>query len=399
MTDRQPTPGPADLAAMSDLIMPMAIRVAATLHLADHLADGPLTTTALATRAGADPSALARLMQYLVARGLFESASDEEERKEGAADQPRAGRDESAAAGRDESAAAGRDESAAAGRDESAGVGRGEGAGVGRGEGAGVERAGGVESGDRGRFALGDGGRWLLDGAPGSARKWLDLEGFGGHMDRAFFELLGTVRAGGPVAAGNKMSLSPGAAESYDELMAERARAEGPALAQALNWGRFKHVVDVGGGTGAQLIALLSAFPHLRGTLVELPASITTAQQHFTEAGVGCAVLAGDLFELELPRADAFVLRYLLHSFEDEQAVEALAKCRKALDEGGSVLVCEASDASPAVFASMDLLMLVLGHGRERTLAQYDDVAAAAGLTRKAIYHPTAGPRVLEYAV
>ncbi|GAA0952999.1 methyltransferase [Kribbella koreensis] len=366
MTDR-PTPGPAELAAMSDLIMPMAIRVAATLRLADLLADGPLTATALASKAGADPEALGRLMRYLVARGLFESTSDEEERKEGASGQP--------------------------------GVGQGEGAGVEPGAGVGRGGRAGVEAGGRGRFALGEGGRWLLDGAPGSARKWLDLEGFGGHMDRAFFELLGTVRAGGPVAAGNKVSLSPEAAGSYDELMAERARAEGPALAEVLDWSRFKHVVDVGGGTGAQLIALLTTFPDLRGTLVELPASIVTAQQQFVEAGVSCGVLGGNLFELELPRADAFVLRYLLHSFEDDQAVEALAKCRKALEPNGSVLVLEASDATPAVFASMDLLMLVLGHGRERTLAQYDDVAAAAGLSRKAIHHPTAGPRVLEYVV
>jgi SAM-dependent methyltransferase len=322
----QSKPGPAELAAMSDLVMPMAIRVAATLRLADLLADGPLTAAALAEKAGADPAALSRLMRYLVARGLFESRDTKE-------------------------------------------------------------------------FVLGDGGRWLLDDAPGSPRKWLDLDGFGGHMDRAFVDLLPTIRAGGPVAAGNKTSLSPAAAASYDELMAERATTEGPALAQALDWSRFTHVVDIGGGTGAQLIALLSAHPQLKGTLVELPASIDTAKQNFTTAGVEADVIGGNLFELELPKADVFVLRYLLHSFEDDQAVEALTKCRKALQHNGSVLVLEASDTVPAVFATMDLLMLVLGHGRERTLTEYDDAAAAAGLTRTAIHLPKAGPRVLEYVV
>jgi hypothetical protein len=228
-------------------------------------------------------------------------------------------------------------------------------------------------------------------------RKWLDLDGFGGHMDRAFFGLLGTVRDGWPVAAGNKLSLSASAAASYDELMGERARSEGPALARVLDWGRFNHVVDVGGGTGAQLIALLTAFPALRGTLVELPASIETARREFANAGVTCDVLGGNLFELELPQADAFVLRYLLHSFEDDEAIAALTKCRNALLPGGSVFVLEASDTVPAVFAAMDLLMLVLGHGRERTLAEYDAAAAAAGLRRAAIHTPTAGPRALEY--
>lgn len=315
---------PAELAAASDLILPMAIRVAATLRIADLLADGPLTSTALADKAGADQEALRRLMNYLVARGLFESSTGN-------------------------------------------------------------------------HFALGEGGRWLLDDAPGSMRKWLDLEGFGGHMDRAFFGLLGAVRDGGPVAAGNKLSLSAGAAASYDELMGERARSEGPALAQVLDWSRFEHVVDVGGGTGAQLIALLAAFPKLRGTLVELPASVEAARREFAAAGMTCDVLGGNLFELELPRADAFVLRYLLHSFEDDQVVDALTKCRNALLPGGSVLVLEVSDTVPAVFAAMDLLMLVLGHGRERTLAEYDAAAAAAGLSRVAIHTPTAGPRALEY--
>ncbi|WP_020392575.1 methyltransferase [Kribbella catacumbae] len=337
-------PGPAELAAMSDLIMPMAIRVAATLRLADHLAAGTLTAKALADKAAADPHALARLMNYLVARGLFEAASDE---------------------------------------------GRGEGA---RGQ-ASVARGEGAQT----RFALGEAARWLLDDAPGSARRWLDLDGFGGHMDRAFFGLLGTVRAGGPVAVGNKTSLSPEAAASYDELMGVRADQEGPALANALDWGRFGQVVDIGGGTGAQLIALLNVYPDLKATLVELPASVTAAEERFRDANLKCDVIGGNLFELELPRADAFILRYLLHSFEDEQAIDALRRCEQALVPGGSVFVLEASDTVPAVFHSMDLLMLVLGHGRERTLAEYDAAAAAAGLTRTAIHVPAAGPRAVEY--
>lgn len=310
---------PAD----SDLILPMAIRVAATLRLADLLAAGPLTAEALADKAGADPNALKRLMQYLVARGLFEAAD--------------------------------------------------------------------------GTFVLGDAARWLLDDAPGSARRWLDLEGFGGHMDRAFFELLGTVRTGGPVAAGNKMSLTPAAAASYDELMAVRADQEGPALAKALDWGRFGHVVDIGGGTGAQLIALLAVYPELKATLIELPASVEAAEERFKDANLKCDIIGGNLFELELPQADAFILRYLLHSFDDEQAIEALRRCEQALAPDGSVFVLEASDTVPAVFHSMDLLMLVLGHGRERTLAEYDAVAAAAGLTRTAVHIPAAGPRAVEY--
>jgi ubiquinone/menaquinone biosynthesis C-methylase UbiE len=249
-------------------------------------------------------------------------------------------------------------------------------------------------------YELGESGRWLLDDAPGGLRRWLDLDGFGGHMDRAFVELLGTVRAGRPVAAGNKTSLEPKAAASYDELMEIRAVQEAPQLAAALDWSRFEHVVDVGGGTGAQLVGLLEALPNLRGTLVDLPVSAPAALERFRAKNLAerCEVLAGDLFELELPSADVFVFRYLLHSFEDDAAADALRRAAQALRPGGSVLVVESAETSPVSFASMDLLMLVLGHGRERTLTEYDELAGAAGLSRTAIHQPAIGPRVLEYS-
>ncbi|TDU90949.1 O-methyltransferase [Kribbella voronezhensis] len=317
--------GPAELAAMADLIPPMALRAAATLRLADLLAAGPIELSALADKAGADEQALSRLMRYLVARGIF--------------------------------------------------------------------------SGTATGYELGESGKWLLDDAPGGLRRWLDLDGFGGHMDRAFFELLGTVKAGGPVAAGNKTSLDPKAAGSYDELMEIRAVQEAPLLAAALDWSAYGHVVDVGGGTGAQLVGLLEALPHLRGTLVDLPVSAPAALERFRAKQLTerTDVLAGDLFELELPSADVFVFRYLLHSFEDEAATDALRQAARALKPGGCVLVVESAETSPIAFASMDLLMLVLGHGRERTLAEYDELATAAGLTRSAIHQPAVGPRVLEY--
>jgi ubiquinone/menaquinone biosynthesis C-methylase UbiE len=318
--------GPAELAAMSDLIPPMALRAAATLRLADLLASGPVDLRTLADKSGADEQALGRLMRYLVARGIFAA--------------------------------------------------------------------------DDNAYGLGESGRWLLDDAPGGLRRWLDLDGFGGHMDRAFIELLGTVRAGGPVAAGNKTSLDPKAAASYDELMEIRAVQEAPLLAAALDWSRFEHVVDVGGGTGAQLVGLLEALPHLRGTLVDLPVSAPAALERFRKHGLAerCEVLAGDLFELELPSADVFVFRYLLHSFEDDAATDALRRAAQALRPGGSVLVIESAETSPVSFASMDLLMLVLGHGRERTLTEYDELAETAGLFRAAIHRPAIGPRVLEYS-
>ncbi|WP_328329273.1 methyltransferase [Kribbella sp. NBC_00382] len=312
--------------AMSDLVTPMALRTAATLRIADHLADGPRDLKDLAVAAGCDADALGRVLRYLAARGVFVALDDD-------------------------------------------------------------------------RFELGGTARWLLDDDPSAARRWLDQDGYGATMDRAHLDLLGIVQRGGPLQAANKTSLDATAAASYDSLMAANTRNEAPLLVRAIDWTRFEHVVDVGGGTGVQLAAILTAFPHLRGTLVELPASLEAAERLLADAGLNerCGVVAGNLFELELPEADAFLLRMLVHSFEDEQAVEALTRCRRALRPGGAIFVAEAADTHQKGFTTQDLIVLVLGHGRERTLAQYDELASAAGLRRVAIHTPPAGPRALEY--
>ncbi len=249
------------------------------------------------------------------------------------------------------------------------------------------------------RFALGGTARWLLDDDPSAARRWLDQTGYGATMDRAHLDLLDVVRRGGPETPANKTSLDATAAASYDQLMEANTRNEAVLLVRAIGWSRFEHLVDVGGGTGVQLAAILAATPQMRGTLVELPTSVDSARQRFEQAGLTgrCDILAGNVLELELPNADAFLLRMLLHSFEDDQAVDVLTRCRRALRPGGSIFVAEAADTHQAAFTTMDLIVLVLGHGRERTLAQYDELAAAAGLRRAGIHTPPAGPRALEY--
>jgi ubiquinone/menaquinone biosynthesis C-methylase UbiE len=326
MTDREQSLSHQEFWAMTDLVTPMALRVAATLRIADHLAAGTESLKDLATATGCDAEALGRILRYLAARGVFVVAGDD-------------------------------------------------------------------------RFELGGTGRWLLDDDESTARRWLDQDGYGARMDRAHLDLLDVVRRGGPLQTANKTSLDPVTAKSYDELVEANTRILAEHLVQAVDWQRFDHIVDVGGGTGAQLAAILQAAPHARGTLVELPGSIAAARAQLTDAGLAdrCDLLAGDVFELELPAADAFLLRMLLHSFEDDQAVDVLGRCRSALRPGGRVFVAEAPDTDPLRFTSLDLIMLVLGHGRERTLAQYDELAAAAGLSRVAVHATRVGPRAIEY--
>ncbi|HWM84324.1 MAG TPA: methyltransferase [Kofleriaceae bacterium] len=296
---------------MLDLITPMALRVAATLRIADHIQAGHDRMPDLAARTGADPDALARLLRYLVAHGVFTEP-------------------------------------------------------------------------EPGRFGLDDLAELLLDSHPRASRRWLDLEGFGGRMDLAFFELLATVRDGRPPHDGHKDSLTGEVAASYDDVMESQSRADAPALVAAFDWTGIEHVADLGGGTGTFLATLLAAQPALRGSLVELPATADAAGRLLAEAGLAgrSQVVAGDLLQATLPRADLYVLKFVLHSFDDADAIRALERCRGAGGQDTRVLVIERTllaEGDRGEFTAMDMRMLILGHGRERTLEQYSDLAGRAG--------------------
>jgi uncharacterized glyoxalase superfamily protein PhnB len=236
-----------------------------------------------------------------------------------------------------------------------------------------------------GCFALNRVSALLLDEHPSATRKWIDLEGFGGTMDRGAFDLLSTIRHGRPPNAGHKAELPSEVAASYDSVMEAQSRYQTPAIAAAFDWGRSKHVVDVGGGTGTLLTGLLGQYPHLSGTLVELGATAERAREAISEAGLSarCNVIAGDLFDVMPRGADVYVFKFVLHSMDDDVAAAALARSREAAGPQGRILVIERTlmgDDDRALFTAMDMIMLTLGHGRERTLEEYKALAARAGL-------------------
>ncbi|MGH7572429.1 MAG: methyltransferase [Gemmatimonadota bacterium] len=306
-----------------DLITPMAIRVAASLRVADLIAEGHGHLSELADRAGAHPDALGRLLRHLTARGVFEEPEPE-------------------------------------------------------------------------RFALNDLAAVLLDDHPTATRRWLDLEGFGGRMDLAFFDLLATVRDGRPPRGGHKTDLPAEIQASYDDVMESQSRAQAPVLVAAYDWEDARHVVDLGGGTGTFLIELLESRPEMRATLVEFPETAERARRVVEEAGLSerCEVIAGDLFEVTPEGGDVYVLKFVLHSLDDDRAEEALRRCRRAGGGNGRVLVIEhtvepGEDRSD--FTAMDMRMLILGHGRERTVDEYAALAGKAGLRLSSAIPTTTG--------
>ncbi|WP_328453778.1 methyltransferase [Amycolatopsis sp. NBC_00438] len=224
-------------------------------------------------------------------------------------------------------------------------------------------------------------------------RVGLDLEGFGGQMDLAFTGLLHTLRTGGPAwetvfgtPFWEYLAARPAMAASFDATMAAGTDYVIDAAA-GYDWSGARHVVDVGGGTGALLAAVLETDPALRGTLVDLPDTVRRGREHLAARGLGdrCA-FAGQSFFDPLPEGgDVYVLSSVLHDWADRDAARILGRCAEAAGAGGRVLILQQHGTEGGDRAEMDLRMLVLCGGRERGLDDYRALAAGAGLTVAAV--------------
>lgn len=144
-------------------------------------------------------------------------------------------------------------------------------------------------------------------------------------------------------------------------------------------------VVDVGGGHGAFIAAVLRAHPGLRGVLFDQPHVVEGAASTLEEAGVAprCARVGGDFFVPPLPTGDLYWLRQVIHDWDDEQSIAILRHCAQSMARDGKILVIEAlvppgNEPSPVKF--LDLQMLIMNGGRQRTEEEYRRLFAAAGL-------------------
>jgi hypothetical protein len=171
----------------------------------------------------------------------------------------------------------------------------------------------------------------------------------------------------------------------FDEFMSRQTAPVGPVIA-AYDFAGVDTVVDVGGGRGELLAALLSAHPTLRGILVDNSRAIQGAKRVLEAAGVvdRCETICGDILESVPCGGDAYILKSVVHGFNDDDAARLLRNCHQAMNDGAKLLLIEfvmppGNDPFPGKL--MDLLMLVGSHGgRERTDAEFRALFAAAGL-------------------
>jgi hypothetical protein len=249
-----------------------------------------------------------------------------------------------------------------------------------------------------GRFELTPAGSFLRSG-PGSFRAAARL--FGGPMVWASWgDLLGTVRSGEPAwrrvfqtGSFEYFDDHPEEAAVFDEAMGAFTSMVAGAVAAAYDFSAMRAVIDVGGGAGVLLSGILRAYPHLRGTVFDLPRLKEGAARQIAAAGLaGRYEFAGGDFFAAVPGGfDAYLLKHVIHDWDDENALRILATCRRAMAPEAKLLVVEGVyppriDASPASrgAAANDVNMLVCTGGRQRSEAEFRDLYASAGfhLTR-----------------
>ena len=313
------------------------VHIAAKLKLADLLKDGPRTAADLATATGVHPPALYRVLRALASVGVFAETK-------------------------------------------------------------------------RGRFKLTPLAATLQTGVPASLRGWALMINEKYTWD-AWEELLHGVKTGEipflkahGVPPFEYLEKHPEDLEVFGESMTSLSGTENPTIAAAYKFSGVRTLIDVGGGHGSLLATILKANPKLKGVLFDQPSVIARAQkdQHVTAKGIAkrCTLESGSFFEAVPAGGDAYIMKYILHDWNDEQCVKILENCRAAMNKKARVLVVDnviPPGNDPSWGKLLDIQMLIIG-GRERTKKEFAAMFAQAGLKMTRVV-PTKCPLSIVEAV
>lgn len=321
-TTPQTIPPRFQLARMiSSIWVPQAIYAAAKLGLADVLYAGPLFGREVAEKAGTHPGATQRLLRALAALELVRERGD-------------------------------------------------------------------------GRIELTDLGRCLVSDTPDSVASWALLWG-GPMMWTPWGRLADCVRTGemapklleGVASPFELMERYPEDEAHFHRSMLELTRGVAGVLPRAYDFSGARLVADVGGGFGALLPPLLHAHPGLRGLVYDLPRCADGARQLMAEEGLAerCEFQGGDFFAAVPAGADVYLLKSVIHDWDDARSRIIFERCREAMGEGARLLVLEwivpdRVGPGDTGIVGTDLNMLVMVGGQERTAAEYRALLASAGL-------------------
>ncbi len=173
-------------------------------------------------------------------------------------------------------------------------------------------------------------------------------------------------------------------AQVFDAAMVGIHGRESAAVQKAYDFSGINSVVDIGGGNGSQLITLLKANPNMRGILFDLPHVIERAKSNVATAGLTsrCELVAGSFFETAPAGADAYFMRHIIHDWEDGKSLTILRNCHRAMPPHGRLIVVESvipPGNEPFGGKFLDLVMLLIPGGKERTADEYRALFQQAG--------------------
>jgi hypothetical protein len=186
------------------------------------------------------------------------------------------------------------------------------------------------------------------------------------------------------------------AAKIFNEAMTSNTKFSNAAVVNGYDFSSLSKLVDVGGGHGFLLASILGKYPNLKGVLFDTPAVVAGAETLLADHGIRerCEIVGGNFFESIPGGADAYILKHVIHDWNDEECVTILRNCQKAMKEDGKVLIIEeiileGNEPSPGKF--VDLQMLVVASGCERTEKEYRQLLDKAGFELSRIV-PTMSP-------
>jgi O-methyltransferase domain len=316
-----------------------ALDLAARLGLADLLRSGPRSAPELADASGANAAALRRVLRLLVSVGVFDEDAED-------------------------------------------------------------------------RFSLTPLGEFLRSDVDGSMRSAVRL--FAGvDVQDSWKELEYCVRTGQPAFrktsphgdAFSSMAEKPEQAAVFDEAMAAFTQRTAIAVAAAYDFSRFATIADIGGGNGALLIGILQAHRQPKGIVFDQPTAVERARREIERSGMTsrCDAVSGSFFEAVPPGADAYLLKHVIHDWDDEQATAILARCRAAIGDEGTLLLVEGiypehidRSLGSRGAAANDVNMLVCTGGRQRSEREFRELFAAAGFQLTRIVPTPANVCVIE---
>lgn len=308
-----------DLLRMTDgLIIHQTLYAAAKLGIADLLKDGPSCTAELAATLQVNDDALYRILRFLSGQGVFRETA------------PR-------------------------------------------------------------RFTNSALSEWLRTDVPGSVRSILIFRGSPGYFSH-FGDLLCSIETGAPTrekALGmngfEHLRRNPEEGRIFDDAMTEVSMVWAPSIAAAYDFGKWGSLMDIGGGNGMLLATIMKAHPELRGVLADEPQVLERARQRAFWSGnlIGRVQFEPmDFFQAVSPGCRAYLMKNIIHDWDDERARRILLNCRQAVPDDGVLLLveyCLGDENMPALGKTIDVVMLTITGGKERTVSEHRDLLASAG--------------------